>query len=159
STVNHGFVRDENGAITTFDVPGEGTGPHQGPFPWSINPEGVIAGIFSDASDAVHGFVRAANGSIATFDVPGAWLAISQNINPGGVIAGRYLDASIVIHGFVRAANGAVTTFDVPGAGTGPGQGTNPGSVDCLNPAGVITGWYTDASNVNHGFVRAANGA
>src|SRR5215475_15773110 len=31
--VNHGFVRDANGAITTFDVPGAGTGATQGTQP------------------------------------------------------------------------------------------------------------------------------
>ena len=35
------------------------------------------------------------------------------------------------------------TTFDVPGAGTGSGQGTLATSI---NPAGVITGYYLDAS-------------
>src|SRR5262249_10538051 len=93
-----------------------------------------------------------------SFDVPGAVFTISQNINPRGVISGGFIDTSFVIHGFVRAANGTITTFDVPGAGTGPGQGTFPGSVDCLNPAGVITGSYADASNVNHGFVRTPEG-
>ena len=40
SNVAHGFVRDANGAITTFDAPGAGTGPFQGTFPLTINPQG-----------------------------------------------------------------------------------------------------------------------
>jgi hypothetical protein len=40
--------------------------------------------------------------------------------------------------------------------GTGPGQGTLPQSI---NPAGAITGYYTDASGLSHGFVRAPDGA
>ena len=61
-------------------------------------------------------------------------------------------------HGFVRAPDGRITTFDAPGAGTGSGQGTVPSSVDCLNQAGEITGFYFDASSAVHGFVRATDG-
>src|SRR4029453_9026399 len=35
--VGHGFLRDENGAITTFDAPGAGTGPGQGTFSFAIS--------------------------------------------------------------------------------------------------------------------------
>src|SRR4029077_19277380 len=164
NNVIHGFVRDANGAITTFDAPDAGTDPGLGTTAWSINPGGVIAGDFSVASNeppfgfAAHGFVRAANGAMATFDVPGAPITTVNNINPEGVITGRYIDASIVIHGYVRTPDGTITTFDVPGAGTGPGQGTFPGLVDCINPAGAITGGYVDASNVFHAYVRAPEG-
>src|SRR5262249_24243137 len=103
-------------------------------------------------------FVRAASGAITTFDVPGAVFTIAHNINPEGAIAGRYFDVNFTSHGFVRAANGTITTFDVPGTGPGPGQGAFPGLFDCLNPAGVITGDYLDASSLNHGFVRTAEG-
>ena len=48
-------------------------------------------------------------------------------------------------------------TFDVtptppdPPPGTEAGQGTIP---QAINPAGAITGYYFDASNVSHGFLR-----
>jgi hypothetical protein len=47
------------------------------------------------------------------------------------------------------------TTFEAAGAGTGTFQGTVGISI---NTAGAIAGMYVDASNVYHGFVRAANG-
>jgi hypothetical protein len=43
-----------------------------------------------------------------------------------------------------------IITFDVPGA-----AGTCASSI---NPAGVITGSYVDASGASHGFLRAAGG-
>ena len=43
-----------------------------------------------------------------------------------------------------------------PGAGTGPFQGTLPANI---NASGAVTGNYVDASDVNHGFVRAKHGA
>ncbi|MGC2764927.1 MAG: hypothetical protein WB607_05435, partial [Candidatus Acidiferrum sp.] len=47
------------------------------------------------------------------------------------------------------------TTFEAPGAGKSNSQGTITFNI---NTAGDITGTYIDASNVYHGFVRAANG-
>jgi hypothetical protein len=69
-----------------------------------------------------------------------------------GAIAGHYTDARNVNRGFVRSPGGAFTTFDVPGAGTnaGSGFGTYPESI---NDAGEITGHYTDAQGLNHGFL------
>src|SRR5215469_13483345 len=53
------------------------------------------------------------------------------------------------------SAQNQFITFDVPGAGTGAGQGTTPYAI---NPSGAIAGPYTDANNVDHGFLRAADG-
>ncbi|MGA2590613.1 MAG: hypothetical protein ABSH32_11900 [Bryobacteraceae bacterium] len=142
STVYHGYVRAANGAITSFDVAGAGTGAYQGTYTSSINDAGAITGPYQDASNVYHGYVRAANGAITTFD-------------DAGTIAGQYTDASNAYHGFVRADSGVITTFDAPGAGTGVYQGTE---TEDINAAGVITGSYIDASNVYHGFVRAASG-
>jgi hypothetical protein len=53
---------------------------------------------------------------------------------------------------FAKSVHAAATftTIDVPGAGAGPDQGTVASSI---NTAGVITGYYSDASRVYHGFV------
>jgi hypothetical protein len=56
-----------------------------------------------------------------------------------------------VEHGYVRDPDGKITEFDAPGAGTGSGQGTFALNI---NPAGVVTGYYIDSSNLDHGFVR-----
>jgi hypothetical protein len=66
------------------------------------------------------------------------------------VITGWYVDVN-VLRGFVRAADGTITKFDVPGAA----YATSPTSI---NPSGVITGDYFDASGVARGFVRAKGG-
>src|ERR1700733_2088069 len=53
-------------------------------------------------------------------------------------------------------------TFDAPGAGQGSGQGTGCFAyTDCsviINNWGAITGYYLDANNVFHGFVRSPEG-
>lgn len=52
-------------------------------------------------------------------------------------------------------AQPGIVTFDAPGAGTGFRQGT---TATGINAAGVIAGYYVDANNLYHGFVRATNG-
>ena len=172
NNVYHGFLRAPDGSITTFDAPGEGTGPFQGTIAFGLSQEGAIAAYYIDASNVNHGFLRAPDGSITTFDAPGAGTGSgpggfigdsnpgtqAESINPAGAIAGQYRDASNVYHGFLRASDGTFTTFDAPGAGTDPFQGTITASFSGLNPAGAIVGWYVDASNVNHGYVRARDG-
>jgi hypothetical protein len=55
-----------------------------------------------------------------------------------------------------------IITIDAPGAGTGQYQGTGCFAyTDCsvlINNFGVITGYYLDANNVYHGFVRSPDG-
>jgi hypothetical protein len=63
---------------------------------------------------------------------------------------------TMVLNLTAHAQKPTIITFDAPGAGTGPGQGTQGNGI---NPAGAITGFYLDANNVFHGFLRTPNGA
>ena len=160
--------------ITTFDAPGAGTGAGQGTFANGMNNSGAITGFIRDANAARHAFLRAPDGTFTIFDDPGAGTCSmscgtigngqgtrAYAINPSGQITGFYTDNSARCHGFVRAANGTFTQIDAPDAGTGPfPQGTFPSEFTAggINPAGAITGFYVDASSVQHGFVRAPNG-
>jgi hypothetical protein len=54
--VKHGFLRACDGKVTTFDVPGAGTGFNQGTVPLGISPAGVIMGLYIDAKYGHHGF-------------------------------------------------------------------------------------------------------
>jgi hypothetical protein len=107
--LEHSFVRTKDGTITTFDVPGAGTGPFQGTEARGINPAGTIEGVYTDPSNVSHGFVRAKDGTITTFDAPGAGTGAGQGTavfmgatNPAGATTGAYLDSNIVFHGFLR---------------------------------------------------------
>ena len=93
--------------ITTFDVPGAGTGPGQGTYAQGINPRETIVINYIDANDVNHGAFRAPDGAITMFDVPGAGTDPSQGTlpasnNPAGTITGSYIDATDVNHGFLR---------------------------------------------------------
>jgi uncharacterized repeat protein (TIGR03803 family) len=163
--LHNGFVRATSGTITTFDGPGATA--HLGTVPLGINTKGTIAGTYTDTNGSYHGFVRATNGTLTSFDAPSAGTAAGQgtvgvSINTAGTITGTYADAETVYHGFVRTASGTVTSFDAPGAGPNGSlialvakamampQGTAGLSI---NTAGAITGAFTDANDVYHGFL------
>ncbi|HEY2484922.1 MAG TPA: hypothetical protein VGI36_07220, partial [Candidatus Binataceae bacterium] len=91
-------------------------------------------------------------GQFTTIDVAGAAATLAFANNPGGAIAGTYLAPPYYsFQGFLRAKDGTISTFDAPDAGTFYPEGTTGQSI---NPAGAIAGNYTDAGNVNHGFLR-----
>ena len=162
--VAHGYVRGVDGTITTFDVPGAGTGNLQGTFAGNMSMSGeVIAGSYVDATGMNHGFLRAGSGAITKFDVPaaatgpglGTATAWAQCVNAAGGMTGYYFDQNGAGHGYVRAPNGTIATFDAPGAGTGSGQGTYTWAI---NPAGLTAGASQDNNGVYHGLLRAADG-
>jgi hypothetical protein len=154
NSVTHGFLRATDGTFTTFDPTGS-----TATYAFGLNDEGAITGDYFDSSGMCHGFLRATDGTFTTFDPTGSTCTTSGNLNDFGVIGGYYSDSSGVSHGFLRVPDGAITTFDAPGAGTGSGQGTFDFFLDVLNELGAITGYYVDANNVSHGYVRAPNGA
>jgi hypothetical protein len=108
----HGYLRERNGHIVSFDVPGNGVGDFHGVFAMSINSSGVICGlnVLDSNSGYAQGFVRDRDGSIVLIDAPAVGTGNYQGtfpavINARGRIAGYWLDANFVSHGFVMRPN------------------------------------------------------
>ena len=166
SAVRHGFLRAADGTFTTFDFPGAGTGPTQGTMPVKINAAGGVAGFYVDGSQMFHGFLRNAMGTFSIpIDDPSAGTVVAgkgisftgtvvHSIDGLGDLAGIYTDANFVFHGFMLVnATGTFTNIDVPGASAaGVFRGTLLTNMDVL---GDITGAYSDANGVEHGFAIA----
>jgi hypothetical protein len=156
NSVQHGFVRANNGKITEFDPLGSiFTNPN------AIDALGEITGFYFDANFVGHAFLRDQYGNFTRIDAPGADMTGDGNgtfgvgLTPNGGVEGVYVDVNGVLHGFVRSSQGIISTYDVPAAGAGAGQGTLPES---NNTQGAIAGNYFDASSVNHGFLRNLQG-
>jgi hypothetical protein len=157
--VHHDFVRNAEGKLKTFDVPGAGTGSYQGTgcpgCNLGLNQWGAIAGIYSDANTVNHGFLRSPDGKFTTFDAPGAGTDSYEgtgcfsdcpvSLNDWGAITGIYIDVNFVYHGYLRSPEGRIVTVDPVGS-----TYTFP---DGLNDLGSITGYYLDANSVYHGFL------
>ena len=166
------FLRRPNGTFEKWTGPGacetsSATGCY-GSGAFSINVFGTIAGGYEDNSGNFvdHGLVRSPQGKLTSFEAPDAGTGLYQGtgspgssvaLNQFGAIAGYVIDANSVVHGYLRSPWGEITTFDIPGAGP---QGIGCYN-DCsigLNNRGAITGYYLDANNVYHGFVRSPEG-
>lgn len=161
--LGHGFLRSPEGGFTTFDVTGGIVGSTSA---IALNMESAIVGYYLDQNGGFQGFLRRPDGTFETWSGPGACTATPAtgcygsaafSINDLGTIAGGFEDNSgnFVEHGLVRSPKGKFTTFDAPGGGTGPYQGTgSPGSSVPINLFGAIAGYYIDASDVVHGYLR-----
>lgn len=158
--VLHGFVRDPEGAITTFDGPDAGATSGNGSVAEMIDDAGTIPGVSLDNNGLNHAFIRYSDGTFITFGVTGAGADPGQGtlatvVNVAGTSGGNYIDENGVGYGFVRFRDGSISTFDGPGQGTGSGQGVT--ATNSINDEGVAVGWYLDANGANHGFIYSAN--
>jgi hypothetical protein len=170
------FTRTRAGVFNTIG-PQETFGPGYSSF-WAtaINWSGAVVGYFTGDIPEISGFLAHPDGYFGQFSVPGAWACsqqtIPEGINAGGTIAGwsyTCTSDSYALGGFVMLPDGHVTTFQPPGTiltSTSPPTPANPQAptpynesltaprVLSIDDAGDITGSYTDAAGVQHGFVR-----
>ncbi len=156
-----------NGAtLTTINAP---SGPDivnaQG-----INNNGLVVGFYFGTDGQDHGFVAPSDPAnpvptiigtaIADPTIPpvagepGATFVFSQvlGINDQGIAVGYYGDSTTSQHGFLYNTNtGTYTFLDDPSAGFN--NGVEVTQITGINNANEITGFYTDANGLAHGFV------
>jgi hypothetical protein len=166
NNLSHGFLRSPDGVFTTFDVPDSAPGSTT---PIALNLEGAVVGYSSNQNGVTRAFLRNPDGTFKTWTGPGACNTTPANgcygtgahgINLFGTVSSGYNSVSFVEHGLIRSAQGQFTTYSAPGAGTGPYQGTGcPGCARPINLFGAIAGYYIDADNVVHGYLRGPWGA
>jgi uncharacterized membrane protein len=145
----HGFIRQPNGRITTFDLPAS----FDGTAVTDINDRGQVVGQTADSQGRGIGFLREPNGRVTIIDVPGAQkVDYPLALNNRGQVVASYTDAGAPTdrfapdtrHGLVWD-RGRLTRFDVPGSQATAAFG--------INDQGQITGAYADATGSNHGFL------
>jgi len=95
SYIYHGFVREKDGTISTFDVPNS-----TNTYPAAMNATGDITGWYSDASGAVRGFVREGSNKTCT-------VSLTSNMNPAYV--NQSVTLSAVVGGTQSMPTGSVT--------------------------------------------------
>ena len=159
-----GFVLSGQ-TLTTINAP---SGPNvvnaQG-----INDNGLVVGFYVGTDGQDHGFqfkLSSANNGVGTGTAivdpmippvagePGATFVFSQilGINDQGIAVGYYGDSTTSQHGFFYNINTGVYTFlDDPSEGFN--NGVEVTQITGINNSGEITGFYTDANGLAHGFV------
>ncbi len=144
--VNHGFLKNQAGKITTIDVPGS-TGT------WVSGIEltaAYIAGWYTDSNMVPHGFSRPLpTGNFKTIDVPGAVWTKAYSVDIDGTVFGAYSDTDGVVHGF---------SFDDPFGGKGFRTLDFPGSTrteihGSSNYGHGFSGIFVDSSGAERGFL------
>jgi hypothetical protein len=151
--VGHGFVRDAQGNITSFDA---SSAALTSTFPYSINASGAVAGTIATGPNGTipySAFLRDAQGTITPFEVPniGNGGTFAGSINDSGSIAGSFISENDGPYGFVRDAQGNFHVFDVSDfAGT-----TSPYAI---NASGAVAGSYTGQGPGYGSFVRDPQG-
>lgn len=137
----HGFIRQVDGTITTFDVLNA-----ESSFPRAINARGQIAGNWEDSTFNFHGFFRDVDGNTIDIDPPGAMETVIAGIDSKGRVAGTYSRGDDTSYAFVRDPDGTFTTIEVPDS--------RYATVVAMNPGGEIVGVFFDSGGNAHGWVR-----
>jgi len=145
---SHGFVRNPDGTINSFDVPG---------FLATviITQQGVVVGIYFDANGS-HLFERAPNGTITTLEIPSPGASVyAVVVNTSGAMAGGFFDANGVVNGFIRSPGGKFNLFPMPSS-------LSPSffipNFAALTQTGTIVGSFVDQFFNNHGYLLSPNG-
>ena len=143
----HGFIREPNGAITSFDIASaQGEVAVTG-----INGSGQIAGWYLvGSSNTSHGFLRDHNGTITIIDEPsGVGTTSVFGLNDLGELAGTYWvptgPFTFDTYSFIRDQNGVCTSFR--------DQASTSTTVAAINSSGQVAGSFGGFLK-GHGFVR-----
>jgi hypothetical protein len=165
STATPGFIRLNGKSLITINAPsGPDTVNAQ-----SVNNHGLVVGFYVGTDGQDHGFLAhensAQNGAITGTPIsdpsipavpgePGATFVFSQvlSVNDHGIAVGYYGDSTSSQHGFIYNTNtGQYTFLDDPNAAFD--NGVEVTQITGITNSGEITGFYSDASGVFHGFV------
>jgi hypothetical protein len=168
STATPGFIRVNARTTLTINAP---SGPNV-VNAQSINNKGQVVGFYLGTDGQVHGFMAneksARNGVITGTPIadptiptvagePGATFVFSQilGINDKGIAVGYYGDSTTSQHGFLyNTKTGAYTFLDDPSAAFD--NGVEVTQITGITNSGELTGFYSDANGVFHGFVAQA---
>jgi uncharacterized membrane protein len=162
-----GFIKNGRSYITINAPSGPNVVNAQG-----INNKGLVVGFYVGTDTQVHGFMAnqkvAKNGAITGVAIadptipnvpgePGATFVFSQilGINDHGIAVGYYGDSTTSQHGFLlNTRTGQYTFLDDPSEAFN--NGVEVTQITGITNSGEITGFYSDANGVFHGFVAIA---
>lgn len=144
--IQHGFIRQTNGTITTIDIPGQTF-----TYAWRINDVGQVNGYWFEDPFFIRSFRRATDGTLTTNLFTGSPVGtVTRGMNEAGETAGWKWDDNFKLQGVLFAA-GQTNVFTVLGW-----EHTLPGDINNLGDiAGTVNNGFTNTA----GFFRRADGA
>jgi hypothetical protein len=115
----------------------------------AINNAGDVAGFYTSAKGVTAGFLLPPSGPATVLSFPGASLTKALGVNDSGEVVGAYrlgTGSGASTHGFTWTRQHGFTTVDDPA-----GVGTT--TVNGVNNAGNLVGFYTDRSGHTDGLL------
>jgi hypothetical protein len=167
--IQPGFVQTVPGQYITINAP---SNIHDVVNAQGINNHGLVVGFYVGNDGNDHGFMlnigSTKSGVLTGHPIsdpqipavpgePGATFVFSQvlGINDEGIAVGYYGDSTGSQHGFLyNTHTGQYAFLDDPSEAF-DGNGVEVTQITGINNSGEITGFYTDANGVAHGFVAA----
>jgi hypothetical protein len=120
----------------------------------AINDRDQIAGFDTTAAGVQEGFLRYADGTVKHLSFAGSSMTQALGVNNRGEVVGVYAvgtgDAART-HGFTWTAKGGFTSVDDP-------HGVGTTTVNGVNDAGVLVGFYVDGAGRTHGMLAKPGG-
>jgi uncharacterized membrane protein len=169
SNTTPGFIKANGKPFVTINAPsGPNTVNAQG-----INNKGLVVGFYLGTDGQVHGFManqgNTKSGTITGTAIadptipnvagePGATFVFSQilGINDKGIAVGYYGDSTTSQHGFLyNTKTNQYTFLDDPSEAFN--NGVEVTQITGITNSGEITGFYSDANGVFHGFVATTH--
>ena len=114
----------------------------------AINNGGDVAGFYTNAAGTTDGFLKV-HGRFIDLAAPGASATMALGVNDRDEVVGTYTvggGTGAVMHGFTWTAKGGFATIDDP-------HGVGTTTVNGLNNAGDLVGFYVDAAGNTDGFL------
>ncbi|HJP80683.1 MAG TPA: CHRD domain-containing protein [Pseudonocardiaceae bacterium] len=140
---NHGYtINTRRGGFSAVTVPGSGSVTAA-----AINDRGQLAGFDTNAAGITQGFLRDSGGKITVLAYPGANMTQALGLNNRGEVVGVYQAGSgAATHGFTWTAKAGFKSVDDP-------DGISTTTVNGVNDAGVLVGFYVDGAGNTHGML------
>jgi hypothetical protein len=121
-----------------------------------INNADLVSGFFVNAAGDTLGFLENENGTgLTTFEVPGSTTTMFFGLNNEGEAVGSYVDMNGETQGLLyNIATNTFQTISDPNASAMAAFMVNGTTVNGINDAGDLVGFYSDGTHVN-GFLAA----
>lgn len=114
-----------------------------------INDAGVISGFYTNTGGTTLGFIDN-GGTFTSYNDPSGSDTMFLGINASDEVVGSYLDGSGVTEGLLfNSGSATFQTVDDPLASAMSAFGVNGTTINGINNAGDLVGFYSDGTNVN----------
>jgi hypothetical protein len=114
-----------------------------------INDAGVVSGFYTNTGGATLGFIDNA-GTFTSYNDPFGSNTMFLGINASDEVVGSFLNGSSVTEGLLfNVGTDTFQTIDDPLASSTPAFGVTGTTINGINNAGDLVGFYSDGTNVN----------